>query len=627
MDGWITIGTKLDTDKFDKQVSALEKKIEKEEDKKLVVETKLSSQEQELDEQRKKVDELADAYQRLNEAKKKVSSGRATPEQFANMQGLQEQYGSLERIGVNFDRALSKQITLEQKVANTKLQYDGINSKVSEYKQKIENINLQRQVSEANKLKNSFDNVGKSIKNSIGNVARLALGIFGLRSAYMALRRASSELAQYDSQYAANIEYIRYALTQAIAPVLRYIVNLAGTLLQYINMIVNALFGINLFSRGSAENFNKMKSGAGGVSKAVKEIKKQLLGFDEINMLNEQSDTGTSAGAGGVGTPSFDLSALEGETPEWLKWIVDHKDEIFAIMAGVASGLLAWKLGLSGIKSLGIGIAVAGVVYAIEKLIAFMENPTFENFGGVIQGIGIAILGLGVAFLSLPAIVAGVVVLIVGTIIKYWNEIKAFFQKGINWLSSKSDWIRNMFGDTIGDIYDSFVDSIQNILNWFDEMFTSIKGQFSGIITFLEGVFTGDWEKAWKGIQDGFNAWWEGITGMFTQFKEYLYNNIIKPIQIFFGSIVDWIGNALGSAWSIISNFFNDAVNFIKNTWNNITTFFYNVGYKVGEAIGGAFKNAVNSVLRAIENILNSPIRAINSLISVINAVPRNKFG
>lgn len=624
MDGEITIGTKLDTDKFDRQISQLEKKMKKEEDKKIIIDAKLGSQQQELDEARQKADALADAYQRLKEAQNKVSTGQATPKEFTTFQDLQSTYGSLEKLGASFDKALTKQDAIEQKVAQTKYRYDEINAKVSEYKQKIENVKIQKQVADVEKLKSGFNSVGSSIQSAVSKVGKLALGIFAVRSAYLALRQASSNLASYDTQYAANLEYIKYALTQAIAPVLQYIVSLAATLLGYINAIINALFGINLFSRGSADNFNKMKAGASGAAKAVKEIRKQLAGFDEINMLTDQSDTGTSAGAGGVGMPSFDLSTLEVEPPEWLKWIVDHKDEIFAIMAGVASGLLAWKLGLSGIKSLGIGIAVAGVVYAIEKLIAFMENPTFENFGGVIQGIGIAILGLGVAFLSLPAIVAGVVVLIVGTIIKYWNEIKALFQKGINWLSSKSDWIRNMFGDTIGDIYDSFVDSIQNILNWFDEMFTSIKGQFSGIITFLEGVFTGDWEKAWQGIQDGFNAWWEGITGMFTQFKEYLYNNIIKPIQIFFGSIVDWIGNALNSVWTTITNVFNKVVTFVRDTWNNITSFFYNVGYKVGEAIGGAFKSVVNSVLRAVENILNSPIKTINSLIGIINQVPRH---
>ena len=624
MDGEITIGTKLDTDKFDRQISQLEKKMKKEEDKKIIIDAKLGSQQQELDEARQKADALADAYQRLKEAQNKVSTGQATPKEFTTFQDLQSTYGSLEKLGASFDKALTKQDAIEQKVAQTKFRYDEINAKVSEYKQKIENVKIEKQVADVEKLKSGFNSVGSSIQSAVSKVGKLALGIFAVRSAYLALRQASSNLASYDTQYAANLEYIKYALTQAIAPVLQYIVSLAATLLGYINAIINALFGINLFSRGSADNFNKMKAGASGAAKAVKEIRKQLAGFDEINMLSDQSDSGGGGGGAGGATPSFDLSTLGGEVPDWLKWIVDHKDEIFAIMAGVASGLLAWKLGLSGIKSLGIGIAVAGVVYAIEKLIAFMENPTFENFGGVIQGIGIAILGLGVAFLSLPAIVAGVVVLIVGTIIKYWNEIKAFFQKGINWLSSKSDWIRNMFGDTIGDIYDSFVDSIQNILNWFDEMFTSIKGQFSGIITFLEGVFTGDWEKAWQGIQDGFNAWWEGITGMFTQFKEYLYNNIIKPIQIFFGSIVDWIGNALNSVWTTITNVFNKVVTFVRDTWNNITSFFYNVGYKVGEAIGGAFKSVVNSVLRAVENILNSPIKTINSLIGIINQVPRH---
>lgn len=621
-DGWITIGIKANTDKFDKQIKDLETKMKREEDKKIVIGAKLETQTRELEEARKKTDELAEAYQRLKTAQDKTTSGRATPQQFASFQELQNTYGTLEKLGGTFDKALSKQEALEQRVAQTRLQYDNITSKVTEYKDKVESIRIKQQVSEVNRLKKSFNDVSKSIQKSIVSVGKLALGIFGIRSAYMMLRRASSDLASYDEQYATNLEYIRFALAQAIAPVLKYIVNLAATLLQYINMIVNALFGINLFSNASAENFKKMKAGASGVGKAVKEIRKQLLGFDEVNVLTDQSSTGTSAGAGGVGTPSFDLGGLQGEPPEWLKWIADHKDEILAVMAGVASGLLLWKFGLAGIQALGIGIAISGVVYAIEKLIDFMNDPTFENFGGIIQGIAIAIIGVGIAIGSIPAIVAGVVVLIVGTIIKYWNEIKAFFQKGIDWLSSKSDWVRTMFGDTVGDIYDCFVDSIQDILDWFDEMFKSIKGQFSGIVKFLEGVFTGDWNKAWEGIKEGFDAWWQGITGMFNKFKDYLYDNIIKPIGIFFSSIVDWIGNALNSVWTTITNVFNKVVTFIRDTWNNITSFFYNVGYKVGEAIGGAFKNAVNSVLRAIENILNSPIRAVNSLIGVINQVP-----
>lgn len=581
MDGEITIGTKLDTDKFDRQISQLEKKMKKEEDKKIIIDAKLGSQQQELDEARQKTDALADAYQRLKEVQNKVSTGQATPKEFTTFQDLQSTYGSLEQLGASFDKALSKQEAIEQKVAQTKYRYDEINAKVSEYKQKIENVKIEKQVADVEKLKSGFNNVGSSIQSAVSKVGRLALGIFGIRSAFMFLRQASSSLAGYDKQYAANIEYIRYALTQMIAPVLQWIVRLAATLLGYINAIVQGWFGINLFARGSAENFNKMKAGASGVSKAVKEIKKQLTGFDEINMLTDQSDTGTSAGAGGVGMPNFDLSAMQGEPPEWLKWIIDNRDLVLSIIAGLLAGMKALlplieqyglKLGL--IKALGIGVMVAGIVYTIQSLLEYLKDPSWENFGKVIQGIGIAILGLGILINSVPLIVAGAIVLIVGLIIKHWEEIKSFLQGGIDWLKGKSDWVHQMFGDTIGNIYDTFVSNLQLILNWFDMTFKNIKQILDGIIQFVKGVFTGDWQMAWEGVKKIFGAIW------------------------------DWIKNTLKTVLQI--------------AWNSVK----GIARGVGETISNVFKAIVNGVLSGVERVLNSPIRAVNRLIGVINAVP-----
>ena len=77
MDGEITIGTKLSTDKFDRQIADLEKKMKKEEDKKIVIDAKLGSQEQELDKARQKTDALADAYQRLKEVQDRLATGQA----------------------------------------------------------------------------------------------------------------------------------------------------------------------------------------------------------------------------------------------------------------------------------------------------------------------------------------------------------------------------------------------------------------------------------------------------------------------------------------------------------------------------------------------------------------------
>ena len=170
--------------------------------------------------------------------------------------------------------------------------------------------------------------------------------------------------------------------------------------------------------------------------------------------------------------------------------------------------------------------------------------------------------------------VTGVIVLIVGTIIKYWEQIKEFLQNGINWLTEKSDWVHEMFGDTIGNIYDTFVKNLQLILNWFDMTFKNIKQILDGIIQFVKGVFTGNWQEAWEGV---------------------------KKI---FGSIWDWIKNTVSTV--------------IQIAWNNVKTF----ATTVGNVVSNIFKSIVNAVLRTIENLLNSPIRAINGLIGIINEVP-----
>ena len=458
-----------------------------------------------------------------------------------------------------------------------------LNIELEKAKNKLISLRQQKEKAtssgDVTQLVSGFKNFGNSIQSSISKVARLALGIFGVRSAYLALRRASSDLATYDKQYAANLEYIRYALTQAIAPVLRWIVQMAATLLGYINAIMQGWFGINLFSRGSAENFKKMKAGAGGTAKAVKEIKKQLAGFDEINMLTDQSDSGTSAGAGGVGMPNFDLSAMQGEPPQWLQWIIDHKNEILSVLAGIATALTLIHFGVSALTAIGIGAMVTGLLITIKSLKKYLEAPTWENFGKIIQGIGIFLAGLLGIILGFPGVIVGVVVFIVGTIIKHWETIRTFLQGGIDWLKGKSDWVHQMFGNVIGSIYDYFVARFQAILNFANGWFSSLKQIFDGFIKFFKGVFTGNWELAFEGLK---------------QIVSGFINNII--------------------------NIFNYVMSFLRD---RVTLW----GSVVGKAFGGAFKTVVNAVLRTIENTLNTPIRAINRLIDVINAVPGINLG
>lgn len=511
-DGSIMIETQLSTDKFDKQIVNLEKKIKDEENKselklkaKLQAEDELKRHKQAIFEIEQEYEKTSQQVEHLQNIMSKQSQGISlTPQEFTDLQGSKEIIALNEKQGAQLDKMYAKEVKLNNAVDRTTLAYKQTKDNVASYKAKIESVNIQKQQAQVSQLKKGFQKVNTSVSSSIKHIGRLALGIISVASAYRLMSSASSTLGQYDEQYATNLEYIRYLIAQAIAPALKYVVNLASTLLSYLNYILNAWFGITLFSKNSAKNFMNAKNSTGGISKNTGKIKKDLqtTPFDEMNILTDTSDSGTSGGAGGGAiAPSIDPSMLQGEVPDWLKWIADNKDLILSIMAGITAGLLAWKLGLDAIKALGIGLLIAGIIYTIESLLGYLQDPGWENFGKIIQGIGLAILGVGVIIGSVPLMVAGAIVLIIGTIVKYWEQIKAFFQKGIDWLESKSDWIHKMFGDTIGDLYDFIVDILQDTLNSFDGLFKGIKTIFDGIIKLVKGVFTGDWKTAWEGLK------------------------------------------------------------------------------------------------------------------------------
>lgn len=577
-DGWITIGTKLATDKFDKQITDLEKKIKNEEEKtqlklkaKLQAEDELKRHKQAIFEVEKEYERTSKQVEHLQNLMSKQASGISlTPQEFTDLQGSKQIIAENDKIGSQLDKMYEKEVKLNNAVDSTSLAYSQIQRNVSDYKAKIESVKLQKQQAQVNEIKKGFDSVGNSVSSSIKHIGRLALGVLSVASAYRLMSSASSTLGQYDEQYATNLEYIRYLLAQVLAPALKYIVNLAGTLLSYLNYIAQAWFNVTLFSKNSAKNFAKAQ---GSTSKIKKDL--QSTPFDEMNILQ---DTSSSGGGGGV-EPSIDPSMLAGEVPDWLQFIVDHKDEILAVMAGVAVGLELWKLGLKGIKALGIGVLIGGIVYAVKSLMEYLEDPTFTNLGKFIQGIGVAVLGLAIIIGNLPLAVVAAIVLIWGTIVKYWEQIKSFLQKGIDWLFSKSDWIRQMFGDVVGDIYDNFVGGLQDILNWLDSTMKGIKANFNEIISFIKNVFAGNWQGAWQNIKNIFSNIWEGMK------------------------------------------------NTVKTIFSLISKMAINIGKTVGATISGAFKAVVNGVLWAIENILNTPIKTVNRLIGVINKVPGINLG
>ena len=326
-----------------------------------------------------------------------------------------------------------------------------------------------------------IDNVNKGLTKTVKKVAKWGLAIFGVRSAYMAVRSAMGTISQYEDDMKNNIDYIKYALAYTLKPIVEWILNAVVKLLQYVNYIAKAWTGKNLFK--TADAFKNAQKGAKGLNK---ELQKTTASFDEMNVLQ---DTKSSGGGADIIAPNIDLTGMRGEVPQWLKWIVDNKDLILSVFAGVNVGLLAWKLGLKGIQSLGIGLAIAGVIYGIQSIIKYLQDPSFENFGKIITGIGIAVAGVAIIFGAWPVAVGGAISAIVGLIISNWEKIKEFMLNICKWLEDNFVLV----GKTISDV-------IKNSLNLFEGLFIGVKQILDGIIRIFKGDFKNGINSAMKGI-------------------------------------------------------------------------------------------------------------------------------
>ncbi|MBO5138671.1 MAG: hypothetical protein J6B89_03415 [Bacilli bacterium] len=410
-------------------------------------------------------------------------------------------------------------------------------------------ITLRKKQDDLNKtdlsgVQKNIDKIGNGITKTISKVGKWALAVFAIESAYGTVRNAMSTLSQYNQQMASDIEYIQFALASMLQPVIEKMIGLVVKLLQYINYIAQAWFNVNLFANASSKAFNKARNSA---KKAQEESKTLASGIDEITNIDTQTkDDETN----NITSPSFDLSGIEGKVPEWLQWLANNKEPILAVIAGITAGLLAWKLGLGGLKSLGIGVAIAGIVYTIQSILDYLKNPSWENFGKIITGIGLTIAGVALAFGAWPVAVAGAVVAIIGIVASNWEKIKKAINDGLdwfyglgdnlmNWAVEKCGWCSMLFNGIIGTIVGVIAGAVENTRNLLESLFTGFKQILDGIIKIVKGDFAGGLKSIAKGIANVIIGIVNRVIGG--------VNTILSPLR----SLIVTAGKITGKNWTM----------------------------------------------------------------------------
>ena len=241
-DGWVVVGTKLDSKQLEKDLKNAERRLQQYEREaerltksKAKVEIDLSSYE----EQKQLIKQTTDEALQYAQTEQEVT------------RQLEIEKTQLEELNTKYSKQLNNLDDINKKIQENAKNQGLLTNEIEETNKKLQ------QAKGISSIKDVMDDVNKSTSNAIRKVGKWALAIFGVRSAYMFVRQAASTLAQYNEKIASDLEYIRFALASALQPVIEGLIQLVYKLLTYVNYIAQAWFGVNLFANASAKAMEK----------------------------------------------------------------------------------------------------------------------------------------------------------------------------------------------------------------------------------------------------------------------------------------------------------------------------------------------------------------------------------
>lgn len=441
MHGWVTIGTKLDTKQLEQDIKTAENLLKQynREGEKLAKQKDTAER------------DLSDAYKGMELLEQEFAENRklaTSQEELNTLIKEQNQLRTIAQVGLEAYKQEYEEI--KQKIKENNKNHANTTKELENNRQKLAQAN--QEIQRAQALKSGFNEINHSIKDIAKSALRWGIALIGVRSLYSGLRQAISTVSGQNEQIANSFQQIKSVVAGALLPVVQNVINLMVKAMVYINYIWKVLTGKNLFNFADAtskasKNLSSGAKGARGIADNLKEARKQLAGFDEMNVLSDNvaSSGGGGAGAGGISADDFPniFDSLKNvQIPAWLEKLANIlkvlKDnwQLVAIAVGAfAAALGAIKLvefiksivgtqsALQNLNTLGIALIVAGLtmmIGAIAYAIINYDNMTVKQqvladamiiLGGVITGLGIALVtgltaGIGLAIGAIIGFVA-----------------------------------------------------------------------------------------------------------------------------------------------------------------------------------------------------------------------------
>ena len=303
---------------------------------------------------------------------------------------------------------------------------------------------------------------GNAFGSSLKTLLKYGIGIRSLFVLFNRLRSAMVDgfknLAQYStttnnslSTLQSGLNQLKNSLATAFAPILDVIAPILNTLISYLVAATNAIgqFFAALTGKGSytvakrvatdfAAGANSAGDAAGNAADQAERLKRTLMGFDEINKLDDDSSSGSSGGSGGSGgSGAGDMFSTETVTNEFANWADLVKqawaDADFSEIGNILGEKL--KEGLENIPWNRIKEGAQKVGKSLATLInGFVETSGLGGMIGktVAEGINTGVLGIDSFLTNL-----------------HWESVGTFIADSLNGFVKKTSW--SDIGKTVGD--------------------------------------------------------------------------------------------------------------------------------------------------------------------------------
>lgn len=424
------------------------------------------------------------------------------------------------------------------------------------------------------------------LNTSSAEVARLSYQ-YDLLGATMSGKvvRASADMQDAITDLKAAWQGLKNTLAQAIIPIITKVIVRITVFIAKINMILQALFGVELEYNDVAESTSTVTKNTNDTVTAVKKLKTLISGFDELNIFPSQ-DNGASLGSfmDDIGDVGSDVNPVIGEIlpPEAIAELENFRDNI---LPGIIEKIEKWKETWEKLKEAqdlgdvlkilgehfdspfltGIGEAIDWVldkVHALEealggaKLLGWEMPSSWEEFWGDDEHP----LGLEIDFDNSPigkldSWIKEVLDNCDKAVVNAWNDIKTWFNQSVApkftltyWQEKfkpiKEGWDKGGLPGAAKVVWDEIVKWFnQNVapkftLNYWKTKFESIRTGLANTPIVQKA------KEVWGSVK----SWWD--TNVAAKFNA-------SPWKQKFDSIIQGLKNT-------------PFVNKVKETWNSV---------------------------------------------------------